>query len=170
MVGFLHIKEIEMKIITNIKTAIEQLKDTVLSQNVIKDILFQCFIIEAQFPKEIENKIVLLNQNEYYDTNNITSEYEEDIDNYVNTEPILLLIASCGSSNGMNKLVRIMLQKLSSSEAEDVVWRIIPKLHCLKKADAKMLSTAIECLELHHLSNEDKKQYIEMIHKITSNE
>ena len=55
MVGFLHIKEIEMKIITNIKTAIEQLKDTVLSQNVIKDILFQCFIIEAQFPKEIEN-------------------------------------------------------------------------------------------------------------------
>ena len=68
--------------ITNMKQAVTELQKTELSQNTIKDILLQAYIIDTQYPKEIQNKIVLLQDNEQYDTKNLIPEIEEDIDDY----------------------------------------------------------------------------------------
>jgi|GEM_PF-4536993 len=68
--------------ITNMKQAVTELQKIELSQNTIKDILLQAYIIDTQYPKEIQNKIVLLQNNEQYDTHDLIPEIEEDIDGY----------------------------------------------------------------------------------------
>ena len=68
--------------ITNMKQAVTELQKIQLSQNTIKDILLQAYIIDTQYPKEIQNKIVLLQDNEQYNTQNLIPDIEEDIDGY----------------------------------------------------------------------------------------
>ena len=68
--------------ITNMKQAVKELPKIELSQNTIKDILLQSYIIDTQYTKEIQNKIVLLQDNEQYDTHDLIPEIEEDIDGY----------------------------------------------------------------------------------------
>ena len=68
--------------ITNMKQAVTELQKIELSQNTIKDILLQAYIIDTQYPKKIQNKIVLLQDNEQYNTQNLIPEIEEDIDDY----------------------------------------------------------------------------------------
>jgi len=41
--------------ITNMKQAFTELQKIELSQNTIKDILLQAYIIDTQYPKEIQN-------------------------------------------------------------------------------------------------------------------
>lgn len=71
-----------MKVITTMKNAIEVLQETVLPQNVIKDILLNTYIFETEFKGSTLNRIIILEQDENYLMPYTIPEIEEDIDNY----------------------------------------------------------------------------------------
>ena len=53
-----------MKVITTMKNAIEVLQETVLPQNVIKDILLNTYIFETEFKGSTLNRIIIFEQDE----------------------------------------------------------------------------------------------------------
>lgn len=82
--------------ITNMKEVVENIKLYNFTPNLIKDILLQVFIFDTEFEKPNQNKLVVLDENETYDTTFLVPEYEEDIDDYHKTLYII-----CDSGEGL---------------------------------------------------------------------
>ena len=75
--------------IKNTTEAIQKLAQQELSHNLIKDILLNTFIFDTQFNTYSANEIVLLNNNEKYDTASLIPEIQEEVDGYKKTIYIL---------------------------------------------------------------------------------
>lgn len=75
--------------IKNTTEAIQKLTQQELSHNLIKDILLNTFIFDTQFNTYSANEIVLLNNNEQYDTHSLIPEIQDEIAGYKKTIYIL---------------------------------------------------------------------------------
>lgn len=82
--------------ITNMKEVVENIKLYNFTPDLIKDILLQVFIFDTEFEKPNQNKLVVLDENETYDTSLLVPEFEEDIDDYHKTLYII-----CDSGEGL---------------------------------------------------------------------
>lgn len=71
-----------MMTITNMEEVVDNIKLYNFCPNIIKDILLQAFIFDTEYEKPNQNKLVILDENEIYDTSLLMLEFEEDIDNY----------------------------------------------------------------------------------------
>lgn len=82
--------------VTNMKEVVDNISIYNFSPNLIKDILLQVFIFDTEFEKPNQNKLVILDENEIYDTSLLMLEFEEDIDDYHKSVYII-----CDSGEGM---------------------------------------------------------------------
>ncbi len=74
-----------MKVITTMQEALQELPNTNLTPNVVKDVLLNTYLFETEFKGSTINQIIILDKDDNYVPPNTTPEIEEDIDNYHKT-------------------------------------------------------------------------------------
>ena len=77
----------------HIEQAVENLKNQDLSPNILKDILFNLFLFDTEFPHHNTNELIILKAKEVFHFPNLIPEIEEEIDNY---KKILYITSNSG--------------------------------------------------------------------------